>query len=127
MITAHGQELSSEFIDTLLVSIVDEVPDRQWVLIRKNHDQVIAGIKHLIDKDCFGEQIELVLSSDYIYFKKREKEPPRVKVAKPVSNFSEQFWRQQDVLMVKQEKEKIDKEKRKDELKYKKQKRGSKR
>ena len=92
--------------------------------IRKNHAQVIAGIKHIIDEDCYGEQIELVFFHDFTHFKKREKDGVRMRIAKPISDFPDSFWRAQDALRIKQEKEKMEKENRKDEFESKRKKRG---
>ena len=125
----HGQELESEFLDTLFKSIQDSVPDRQWVEIKKNHDQVIAGIKHIIDSDCYGANFEIVFNNSYTHFKKREGQQVQNVIFsnKYVSDFSQEFWKAQDELALKQMRETIEKMRKKEESKLNKKRRGSKR
>jgi len=70
-VAAHGQELTTKFLDQLFVSILYDIPDRKWVEIRKNNDQVIAGIKHIVDMDVYGQNIEIVFNDEFTHFKKR--------------------------------------------------------
>jgi hypothetical protein len=66
----HGQELADDFLDKLWVSICDRIPDNVWVPIRKNEEQVVAGIKHFIDVACYGSSFDISFNSDYTKFKK---------------------------------------------------------
>ena len=70
-IRAHGQELTKEFLDHLFVSIINDIPDKKWIEIKKNHDQAKAGIKHLIDVEFYGEPIDVVFNNEFTHFKKR--------------------------------------------------------
>jgi len=99
-VEAHGQELTDEFLDHLFVSIINDIPDRKWIEIKKNHDQVTAGIKHLIDMDMYGEKIEVVFSEDYTHFKKRKEIVPHESPFKnlPAKKFPPGYWAEQDKL-----------------------------
>jgi len=113
-IITHGQELSSEFLDELFVSIKDKAPDRTWIEIKKNHERVVAGIKHMIDCSCFGAEFELVFNPTYAYFKKRVVEgQQRIEKVTPKSNFSQLFWEEQDRLKVEQHEHTIRMERKK--------------
>ena len=69
-VVAHGQELDSDFLDSLFTSVLEKVPEGKWVKISKNHDAVVAGLKHLIDMSFYGEKIDVSFNDDYTYFKK---------------------------------------------------------
>jgi len=71
-VEAHGQELTAEFLDHLFVSILNDIPDNKWVEITKNHDQVIAGLKHIIDMDVYGYKMDIVFNNDFTHFRKVE-------------------------------------------------------
>lgn len=107
---AHGQKLTSEFLDDLFVSIRDKIPFDNWVEIKKNYDQVIAGLKHIIDNRCYNSDFEIVFNSEYTYFKKRELDKVHRKVyeGKYISNFPQSFWEEQDAIKARQEKESIE-------------------
>jgi len=68
----HGQELETKFLDDLWLSILNKVPIGDWVAITKNHDHVVAGIKHFIDCACFGEKMTLVFNNEFTKFRKDE-------------------------------------------------------
>ena len=70
-VEAHGQELTTEFLDHLFVSILKDIPDGKWIEIKKNHDQVKAGIKHLIDMEFYGAKLVVVFNNEFTHFKKQ--------------------------------------------------------
>jgi hypothetical protein len=108
-VTTHGQDLTAEWLDELFVSIRDRIPDRQWVEITKNKEKVIAGVKHIIDCDCFGANFELVFNNDYTHFKKRIKEDP-IRELYPNKYVNTSIWtKENDELRIKQESEQLKK------------------
>ena len=66
----HGQTVTNEFLDQLFQSIREKIPYNQWVDIKKNHDQVVAGLKHMIDQDMYGAEFNVVFNSEFTKFKK---------------------------------------------------------
>jgi hypothetical protein len=66
----HGQELADKFLDGLWVAICDRTPDNVWIPIRKNEEQVVAGIKHFIDVACYGAAFDISFNNDCTKFKK---------------------------------------------------------
>jgi len=105
-VEAHGQALTTEFLDELFVSIIDKIPDKKWVEITKNKDQVIAGIKHLIDMDFYGEKIEVVFNSEFTHFKKRLPDPERKSPfeGKYLTDHPTSYWTEHDRLLAERQK-----------------------
>jgi hypothetical protein len=68
----HGVELTDGFLDELWVSICEKIPPNQWIPIRKNHEKVVAGIKHFIDMRCYGSSFDISLDKEGNRFKKHE-------------------------------------------------------
>jgi len=66
----HGVEVSDKFLDDLWVSICDRIPDNTWIPISKNHEMVVAGIKHFIDVVCYNAGFDISLNNDMTKFKK---------------------------------------------------------
>ena len=69
----HDQELDDSFLDDLFVSILYKIPELHWIDITKNKNQVVAGIKHLIDMDVYSSGISLILDNDHQRFRKINK------------------------------------------------------
>jgi hypothetical protein len=65
-----GQELTSEFLDDLFISIREKVPEDQWVEIKKTPEMAVAGIKYLIDCGMFGAKFRVVFNDAFTSFKK---------------------------------------------------------
>lgn len=105
-VVAHGQELTTEFLDLMFVSLRDSIPVNQWVEIRKNPDLAIAGIKHIIDLDYYGHNMEIVFNDDFTHFKKRvHKElQPHPFTNKYVTDYPPAYWTEQDRLKLEREK-----------------------
>jgi len=83
-VIAHGQELSGEYLDKLFCSIRDQVPVGQWVRIQNQVLQATAGIKHLIDMDMYGCDMDIVFNNEFTHFKK-------IVHAKPCKSWVEPF------------------------------------
>jgi len=66
----HGVDITDEFLDQLWVAICDYVPDNEWIPITKNHEIVVAGIKHFSDMARYGAGFDLSFNKDYTKFKK---------------------------------------------------------
>lgn len=126
-VKAHGQELTEEFLDELFVSIIVKIPDKKWVEIKKNRDQVIAGIKHLIDMDFYGQDIEVVFNNEFTHFKKRLPEPerkPHPFEGKYLTNHPASYWTEQDRLALERRKRDYERAQKRDEIEGQKKRNG---
>jgi len=105
-VEAHGQELTTEFLDHMFVSLRDSVPINQWVEIRKNHDLAVASIKHIIDLGYYGHNMEITFNDSFTHFKKRvHKElQPHPFLRKYVTDHLPEYWAKQDQLVAQRQK-----------------------
>ena len=69
-IVLDGIELEDTFLDDLFVAIRDKIPQNKWIKITKNKNEVVAGIKHMIDMGYYGLNIDVVFNPEYSHFKK---------------------------------------------------------
>jgi len=101
-----GVELSSEFLDDLWIAIRDKVPAGKWVPITKDHDRVIAGVKHIIDCRCYGEKFDVAFNEEYTHFKKIAafKPMPKVFEGKYLTDYPSSYWAEQDQLLLERQK-----------------------
>jgi hypothetical protein len=99
-------ELSTDFLDDLFVAIRDKLPGNQWVPITKDHERVIAGIKHIIDNRSYGENFDIALHPKMTHFKKISGFVPRFNVfeGKQLTNHPASYWTAQDDLKLERNK-----------------------
>lgn len=97
-VVVDGAELESQFLDDLFIAIRDKLPVNTWVPITKDHQRVIAGVKHIIDCRSYGENFDIALHDNMTHFKKISGIQPRYNTADPVSSFSASYWTEQDAL-----------------------------
>ena len=102
-----GVELSGEFLDDLFVSIRDKVPAGKWVPITKDHERVVAGIRHIIDCRCYGvTEWDVVFNNEFTHFRKTEypKKQPSPFEGMYLTDHPASYWTQQDELALERQK-----------------------
>jgi hypothetical protein len=101
-----GVELSTELLDDLFVSIRDKVPGDKWIPITKDHERVVAGIKHIIDCGCYGSNFDIALHENMTHFKKISGFEPMPKVFEGyyLTDHPASYWTEQDQLKLENDK-----------------------
>ena len=108
-----GVELDSQFLDDLWVAIRDKVPADTWVPIKKDHQRVVAGLKHIVDCRCYGEDFDLALHEKMTHFKKISAYQPLYNTTKPVGKpRSQKYWSDQDELKLENQKREYERARR---------------
>jgi hypothetical protein len=115
-VIVDGIELDAEFLDELFVAIRDRLPGDVWIPITKDHQRVIAGIKQIIDCRCYGAGFDIALHNSMKYFKKISAFQPSYDTAKPLSDHPPSYWVAQDALMLENQKRRIEKARRSEQL-----------
>jgi len=121
-----GIELSSEFLDELFVAIRDKLPFDKWVLISKDRDRAVAGIKHLIDCRMYGEEMDVSFNSEFTHFRKTstKKPQPHPFEGRYMTSHPQSCWAEQDSLIARRKKRELEQARRSEERdQYKKRKR----
>jgi len=105
-IVLDGIELEDTFLDELWVAIRDKIPADTWVPIKKDHQRVLSGLKHIIDCACYGENFDVALHENMTHFKKISGFEPMPQVFKrfPVKNHPPGYWAEQDELRLERQK-----------------------
>ena len=104
-IVLDGIELEDTFLDDLFVAIRDKIPADTWVPIKKDHQRVLSGLKHIIDCRCYGENFDIALHEKMTHFKKISAYQPLYNTTRPVGKPRDQkYWADQDELKLENQK-----------------------
>ena len=115
-----GIELDTQFLDELWVAIRDKIPSDTWVPIKKDHQRVLSGLKHIIDCRCYGENFDVALHEKMTHFKKISGFEPMPQMFKgfPVPNHPPGYWTAQDELQLENQKRAYQKARRAEQLEH---------
>jgi len=118
-IVLDGIELEDTFLDELWVAIRDKIPPDTWVPIKKDHQRVLSGLKHIIDCRCYGENFDLVLHEKMTHFRRIAPPQPLYNTAKPVGPERDAaYWTTQDELKIANQKMEYDRAQRSEQRKH---------